>query len=174
MPFTPYHFGPSATIGLPLEKHLDVPAFVLANVAVDVEPLIVMLFNLNYPLHGYCHTLLIGAVVGILAGVLLFMFRPVTSFFMNMIRLEYKTTLLKAVLSSIFSVWFHVILDSFIYSDIRPLFPSSANPLYGLLSSSTLYALCAVMFIPAIVIYLIKVMPKIRQFLINDGHDAKR
>jgi len=144
MPFTPFHIGPSALVGAPFQKYLDVPAFILANFAVDVEPLIVLMLRPDYPLHGYCHTLLIGSLVGLFAGILIFLFRPIVSFFMNAILLEYKTTILKAVISSIFGVWFHVFVDSFIYTDIRPLFPSSINPLYGIISSHTLYAICAI------------------------------
>lgn len=153
MPFTPFHVGPSALVGSPFQKYLDVPAFVIANFAVDIEPLIVLMLRLNYPLHGYCHTLLIGSAVGLFAGILIFLFRPIMSFFMKAILLEYKTTILKAVISSIFGVWFHVFLDSFIYTDIRPLFPSSINPLYRLISSHTLYTICAITFPFGIAVY---------------------
>ena len=69
MPFTPYHFGPSGFVGLVFRKWIDVPVFVLANVIVDIEVLVIMLFNLGWPRHRYCHTLLIGAAVGALWGV---------------------------------------------------------------------------------------------------------
>ena len=68
MPFTPYHFGPSGFVGLVFRKWIDMPVFVLANVIVDVEVLAVGLFGLGWPIHRYCHTLLIGAVVGALWG----------------------------------------------------------------------------------------------------------
>ena len=63
MPFTPYHFGPHATVALPLHRYLDVFVFVGANVVVDLEPLLVLTFHLNYPLHGYCHTLAVNVPV---------------------------------------------------------------------------------------------------------------
>lgn len=52
MPFTPLHFGPHACVALPLRRRVDLPVFLLTNVVVDVEPLLVLTFNLNYPLHG--------------------------------------------------------------------------------------------------------------------------
>ena len=70
MPFTPYHFGPSGFVGLALRRWLDVPVFVLANVVVDLEPLVVVLFGLDYPLHGYVHTFLGGTVVALLWALL--------------------------------------------------------------------------------------------------------
>ena len=45
MPFTPYHFGPHGCVGLVLKRYLDLPVFMLANVAVDLEPLAVMVFR---------------------------------------------------------------------------------------------------------------------------------
>ncbi len=39
MPFTPFHFGPSAVIALPLNRYIDIPTFLLANIAVDIEPI---------------------------------------------------------------------------------------------------------------------------------------
>ncbi len=36
MPVTPFHFGPSALIGLPLKRWIDIPVFVLANTNVQL------------------------------------------------------------------------------------------------------------------------------------------
>ena len=69
MPITPYHFGPSGFVGLALRKWLDIPVFVLANVVVDIEVLVIRLLGLGWPAHRYSHTLLIGAVVGAIWGV---------------------------------------------------------------------------------------------------------
>ena len=69
MPFTPFHFGPSASVAFPLKKYIDIPVFVLANVVIDLEPLTVMVFNLSYPVHGFFHTLLGGIFIGTLWGL---------------------------------------------------------------------------------------------------------
>ena len=79
MPFTPFHLGPSASISLPLHKYLDVPLFLLANFIIDLEPFIVMIFNLNYPLHGYCHTFLIGSIIGCLGGFIGYLLKDIKS-----------------------------------------------------------------------------------------------
>ena len=83
MPFTPFHFGPSALIGLPLKRWIDIPVFVLANVVIDFEPLAVMVFQPDYPLHGYFHTLLIGGILGLIWGLAAYPLRPVWRFFMG-------------------------------------------------------------------------------------------
>jgi membrane-bound metal-dependent hydrolase YbcI (DUF457 family) len=153
MPFTPFHFGLNACAALPLRRHLDVPVFVLASVAVDVEPLMVMLFDLDYPLHGYCHTLLFGTIVGILWGLMAYAGRNVLAGGMKLLRLSYGGGLRGMLLSGVLGVWFHILLDAPLYADIRPFYPVQANPLYGTMTDSTIYLACTLAFVPALVLY---------------------
>jgi membrane-bound metal-dependent hydrolase YbcI (DUF457 family) len=154
MPFTPFHFGPTATIGLLARKCIDLPVFVLVNVAIDVESLLVMLFGFNYPLHGYCHTFLIGSLVGAIFAILAYLSRRFILRIMTTISLPYETSFKKIFFSSLLGVWFHVLLDAPIYPDIRPFYPYSSNPLYGIVSLITMYLICSIFFIPAIFLYL--------------------
>ena len=101
MPFTPFHFGPHTCVALPFHRKLDFPIFLLSNVAVDIEPLLVMVFNLNYPLHGYCHTFLVGALVGVFLALLAFPFRDVIGIIMKFFRLPYKTTAYRMIISGV-------------------------------------------------------------------------
>ncbi len=153
MPFTPYHFGPAALIGLPLRRWVDIPVFVLANVVIDFEPLAVMVFQLNYPLHGYFHTLLIGGILGLLWGLASYPLRPIWRFFMGIVGLSYQTTLLKMTISGMLGIWLHVFIDSFLYREMNPFFPVIGNPLYGLVSDSRIYSVCGVFLIAAVVIF---------------------
>lgn len=100
MPFTPLHFGPHACVALPLRRYVDLPVFLLTNVVVDVEPLLVLTFNLNYPLHGYCHTLLIGGLLGLLLGTIAFAFRGVFAA-VRLARLPYEPSLGKMVIAGV-------------------------------------------------------------------------
>ena len=158
MPFTPYHFGPSACVSLPLARYIDVPVFVFANVIVDIEPLSVMVFGLNYPLHGYCHTFLIGCLVGILWAGIAYAGRNIIQKAMKLLQLSYTAIFGKMLISAILGVWFHVILDSMIYSDIKPFYPFKFNPMRGIVTASSLYMICAISFIPALAIYGAKVL----------------
>jgi hypothetical protein len=65
MPFTPYHFGPGLFLGLVFLGFIDFPTFLVASVIVDIEPLLVMLFRLDYSLHGFFHFLLGGTLVAV-------------------------------------------------------------------------------------------------------------
>jgi hypothetical protein len=153
MPVTPFHFGPSALIGLPLRRWIDIPVFVLANVVIDFEPLAVMVFRLDYPLHGYFHTLLIGGVLGALWGLAAYPFRPVWRFLMELVGLPYQPTLLKMMVSGMLGIWLHVIIDSMYHNDMNPFFPITGNPFYGIVSYSMVVSVCKASMIAALVIY---------------------
>ncbi len=156
MPFTPFHFGPSSCIALPLRKYIDSSVFVLANVVVDLEPLAVMLFGLNYPVHGYCHTFLIGSVVGAVWALIAYSGKAAFQRIMKLLHLPYDTNLGKMLISGILGVWFHVLLDAPLYSDIRPFYPSTTNPMYRIIGESSIYLICTVSFVPALILYMIR------------------
>lgn len=154
MPFTPFHFGPAACISLPLKRWLDTPAFLLVNVAIDIEPLLVMVFSLNYPVHGYAHTLIGATIIGLLCGWLLYARRSYITRIMNALRLDYQPTLKQALMSGVLGGWFHIYLDSQLYPEIKPFFPLTYNPFLGVIDDMRMYNFCAICFIPALAIYL--------------------
>lgn len=156
MPFTPFHFGPSALIALPLNRYLDIPSFVLVNVVVDIEPLIVMLNNLSYPVHGYAHTFLGATLVGIGCGGILNIFKkPLASIMTKGFRLNYQSTFIKFIISGILGAWFHVLLDAPLYSDIKPFYPILTKPLYGSISQKIMYEYCLISFFSALLLYAV-------------------
>ncbi len=157
MPFTPYHFGPSGFVGLALRKWLDVPVFVLANVVVDLEPLAVILLDLNYPLHGYVHTFLGGTVVALFWGLIAYRGRSILQWLMKLLHVSYETNFCKMLLSAIGGIWFHILLDSFCWEDTRPFWPLNTNPFANVITAETIYLLCTISFIPAVILYIIAV-----------------
>ncbi len=154
MPFTPLHFGPHACVALPLRRYVDLPVFLLANVVVDIEPLLVLTFNLSYPLHGYCHTLLIGGLLGFLLATIAFPFRGVLRAAMRRARLPYEPSFMKMAIAGVAGAWLHVLFDATIYHEIDLFWPIYGNPLYGLSSYQALSRLCLACFIPAFAIYV--------------------
>lgn len=157
MPFTPYHFGPSGFIGLTFRKYIDIPVFVLANVAVDIEVLIIVLLGLGRPVHRYFHTLLVGAAVGAVWAIAAYLMRNIFKEIMRSLRIPYQTGFLKMLISGILGVWFHVTLDSIYHGDVRMLWPSRARPLYRLISQGQMEAVCVAFFIAAVVPYILAV-----------------
>lgn len=154
MPFTPFHFGPSAVVGLPLQRILDPFTFVLASVAVDLEPLAVMMLHLDYPLHGYAHTFLVAALVGMVWGYSVWACRGILKEWLcGHFKIPFQPTKRKMILSGMFGAWFHVLLDAPLYPEMNPFFPFSGNALYGLVGIGTMYLFCAFCFLPALGLY---------------------
>jgi membrane-bound metal-dependent hydrolase YbcI (DUF457 family) len=163
MPFTPYHFGPSGLIGLIFRKWIDIPVFLLANVAIDIEPGIVLLFGLNHSPHGLCHTFLFGTAVGLIWGALAYPARSIFSWLMRLLALPYQTNLPKMLFSAVLGVWLHILLDSLCWSDIQPFWPLRTNPFLNLMTVKTVYLLCVISFIPAIFMYILIVLYRFRK-----------
>ena len=155
MPITPYHFGPSGFVGLLFRKWIDIPVFVLANVVVDVEVLLIWFLDLGWPRHRYCHTLLVGAAVGAAWGLTAYPLRHFFRRLMQIFRMPYQTGFGKMVVSGILGAWCHVIIDAIYHRDVQMFWPSSRAPLYGLISKQQVETMCLIFFIPAIILYVI-------------------
>ncbi|NJE75986.1 hypothetical protein E3E37_03485 [Thermococcus sp. ES12] len=121
----------------------------MANVIVDFEPLLVLGLDpearYGYPLHGFFHTLVGSSLAALLLAEVIARFYGHLGKEMDKKRLR---------ITALAGVWLHVILDSFLYTDIRPLFPSSWNPLYGVFSSPEVYGFCAAAFLAGAFLYL--------------------
>ncbi len=169
MPYTPFHFGPSGFIALTFRKWLDVPVFVPANVIVDIEVLVIMLLGIGLPKHRYCHTLLIGAAVGVVWGLAAYPLRNLFKKIMQVFHISYKTGFWKMLVSGVLGVWFHILIDAIYHWDVRMFWPSSAKPLYGLLTQQQVNIICTIFFIPAIILYILAVIA----FLKNNSTETK-
>jgi membrane-bound metal-dependent hydrolase YbcI (DUF457 family) len=163
MPFTPYHFGPGAFLGLTLRKWLDVPVFVLANVIVDIEVPVIKLLGLGWPAHRYFHTLLIGAVVGVIWGIAAYPLRHFFAKIMQMLRIPYQTSFRKMVISGALGVWLHVVIDAIYHWDVRIFWPSKAKPLWQLISQKQVETLCVGFFIAAAIAYAFTAVSYLKQ-----------
>jgi membrane-bound metal-dependent hydrolase YbcI (DUF457 family) len=155
MPFTPFHWGPGLLFGLLLFSYLDLPTFLVASVIVDIEPLLVLTLNLPYPLHGYLHTFLGGTIVAFLLALAMSKIRWILSPLMSFFRLERRASFKSIVLASLFGIYLHIILDSPLYSDIRPFYPVESNPLQarGMFIGFDVYTFCVICFIGAGIVY---------------------
>ena len=158
MPFTPFHLGPGLLLGLLLLSFIDFPTFLVANVIVDVEPFLVLTFDLDYPLHGFFHSFLGGTLVALLLAVIMNgirgFFSPLLSFF----RLEQRSSSRNILLASVTGVYLHIYLDSRMYLDIRPLYPLEVNPFFinTALPGLEEYMFCVWCFIGAAIVYGIR------------------
>ena len=156
MPFTPFHFGPSLGLGLPLRKYLHVPTFLLASVIVDIEPFLVLVFGLRYPLHGYLHTFLLAIPVGFILGYFMFLleefFQPLYKVFL--LETSDSLSLKSFIFAGSLGTGLHILLDTPLYADITPFYPITANPFYNPALTLEIYSLCVWMGAFGIIYYL--------------------
>jgi len=145
MPLTPLHLGPALAFGLPLRKWLHLPTLLLASIAIDVEPLIVLVLKLNYPLHGYLHTFLFAIPYGVAVSyVMMCIERFLNPLYTALLLEERSRPLTKEsfLLAGSIGVLSHVLLDSPLYEDIRPFYPLDINPLHNPSLALLIYSFC--------------------------------
>lgn len=58
VPLTPFRLGLGLFLGLLLINYIDFPTFLVASIIVDVEPIMVLIFDLDYPLHDFFRSFL--------------------------------------------------------------------------------------------------------------------
>jgi|GEM_PF-6004376 len=113
-----------------------------------------MYFKFDVPIHWICHTLLGGAVVGLVWAFVACPLRGVLRFAMQLLCLPYETSLRNMLIGGVLGVWLHVLVDSFLYIEMNPFWLLSGNPLYRLLSYQTIGFLCDLCLVSAIVVYV--------------------
>jgi len=160
MPFTPYHLGPALLFGLLFLGFIDFPTFLVANVIVDVEPLLALTLNLNYPLHGFFHSFLGGTLAAVFIALVMHGIRDWLSPLLSFLKLEQKTSFAKILAASLSGIYMHILLDSRIYTDIQPFYPSTYNPLLttGIFAGLDSYIFCIWCFFGAIIVYIFRLI----------------
>jgi membrane-bound metal-dependent hydrolase YbcI (DUF457 family) len=156
MPFTLFHFGVGLGLGLPVRRRLHAPTFILANVIVDVEPLLVFSLELRHPLHGYLHTFLLALPMGLAFGYIMhFLERFLNSLYkMFLLEVDDDLSLRSFVIAGVSGTELHVLLDAPLYDDMKPLYPIATNPFYNPSIMLEVYSLCFWMGVFGAVYYL--------------------
>ena len=143
MPITPFHFGPGAALHAISPRHVSFLAFCAANVLTDLESLYFLVTG-QFPLHRFLHTY-VGATVTLCVTVAGFAATCSVSRRVHLPnlfgwkRLAYRQVAVGAGLGS----YSHIVLDSVMHSDIRPLAPfGESNSLLAAISISSLHLGC--------------------------------
>jgi membrane-bound metal-dependent hydrolase YbcI (DUF457 family) len=143
MPVTPFHFGPGAMVHAVAPKHVSFLAFCIANVLMDLEPLYYIVTH-QYPLHRFFHTY-IGATLVLFATSAIFLLALKLAAVVPLADLLSwkRLTLCQVAIGAALGSYSHVVLDSVMHADIRPLAPfSEANPLLRVVSLDALHLAC--------------------------------
>jgi hypothetical protein len=151
MPFTPFHMGPGLAVKAVGGRRFSLMVFGFAQVAIDLEPLVRLLRG-DGILHGFSHTWIGGtlvAVVSVFAGRpicqrLLGWWKPrEPSSFEAWLRGPERISWTAAISGAVVGAYSHVILDSIMHSDMRPLAPfSNQNGLIDLIGVEALHIGC--------------------------------
>ena len=151
MPFTPFHMGPGLAIKALAGRRFSVLTFGIAQVAMDIEPLVGLISGSSV-LHGPTHTCLATVITAIAVAVVAApVCRPVLQRWNRELlahRLGWLVepesfARLPVIAGAFAGTISHVILDSVMHYDISPLAPwSSANALLGLVSDGALHQFC--------------------------------
>ena len=157
MPFTPYHFGPGLLLGMLLFPFIDISTMIVASVILDLEPLAVILFNLQLPLHGFFHTYLGSTIVAIILSLAIWPMRGSLNTIVSLFGLYQESSLRHILPASFIGVYSHVFLDSFIYSEMNPFFPLIGNPFIGILMVSDVYNWCIYLGLLGLGVFILRV-----------------
>lgn len=157
MPVTPFHFGPGALLHAAAPRHVSFLAFCAANVLIDIESGYNLLRGADR-VHAFFHTyvgatLVIVAVVALHAGLSgLARRRRVPDLF------GWRSLGRGAVATgAVLGAYSHVLLDSVMHADARPLAPFSGhNPLLGWLSWDSLHGVCVALGVAGVAVLLLR------------------
>lgn len=160
MPFTPFHFGPALLFGLILYNYLDFPTFMIANVIIDVEPFIILTMGLNLPLHGFFHSFMGGTIISFILFFVMMRIRKFLEGLMGFFNLEQSWSKKSIVGAALSGVYLHIVLDSRLYTDIKPFFPSTWNPFFSdsMFSGFEVYGFCVLSALAGIILLFFKII----------------
>jgi membrane-bound metal-dependent hydrolase YbcI (DUF457 family) len=151
MPFTPFHMGPGMAMKALAGPRLSLVSFGLAQVMMDIEPLVHMIRG-DRGHHGLIHSYLGATLVGLAT---LPVARPLTRGLLrpwnDALRdggLEWLVEpssgeWLPVVLGTFAGTYSHVVLDSIMHADMTPLAPfSQSNAMLDSLSYAGIHIAC--------------------------------
>jgi membrane-bound metal-dependent hydrolase YbcI (DUF457 family) len=173
MPFTPLHLGPALFFGVVLLRYIDLPTFLVANVIVDVEPLVILTLGLHrmngpgLPLHGLLHTFLGGTFVALLLALVMMKMSGFTASLTRLIGLEQRPSPRNIYAAALSGVYLHILLDSRLYTDMRPFYPFSYNPfLDGMSAAFEIWWFCVITGLLGVALLIVRLVRARRRITI--------
>jgi membrane-bound metal-dependent hydrolase YbcI (DUF457 family) len=142
VPLTPFHLGPALLVGALARRRLDLPTLLAASVVVDARAALVVFGPLDPPVHGVLTTFAGAAVVAVLLSLAVLAVAPFVVRILDGHGLDWNPSLTTVPVSALVGTLTHVVLDAFLYGDVRPFAPLSGNPFLGLAPSTAVYVGC--------------------------------
>lgn len=152
MPVTPFHLIAATPIKAIAPRQFSWSVFTLTNIVIDLEPISVFLVTLE-PRHLFFHTIIgVTLVAAFCATIGRGWCESTIKIWNEEIRGKPEEKWFKsnesiskfsACFSALVGAWTHLLLDSFMHYDIRPLSPfTDANVLLGIISIAWLHTIC--------------------------------
>jgi membrane-bound metal-dependent hydrolase YbcI (DUF457 family) len=137
---------------------VDFPTLLIASVIIDIEPIMVIVFNLSYPLHSVLHSFFGAFLVTLLLIFVMKYLREYFSPIMVVFKLKQEISLRSISIGAFVGTFSHVLLDAPLYGEMNPFFPLLGNPFWIESSFVSLYIslFCAYCFLGALLTYFIK------------------
>lgn len=171
MPFTPLHMGPGLAIKAAAGRHFSVLVFGIAQVAMDIEPLIGLIRGADV-LHGWTHTVPGATLIGLTAFLLA---PPLCNRILRRWNRELEhhklqwlcspepITRAAAASGAFIGTYSHVLLDGVMHADMLPLRPwSEGNALLRLMSIDALYLGCFICGVIGVALWLMAALSRRR------------
>ena len=97
----------------------------MVNVIIDVEVLVLGCTEIGWqPRHAFCHTLVGGAVVGLLWGMAAYPIRRWSIRIMHKLQIPYEPSFRKMIASGVLGAWLHVLIDGLYHFDAKIFWPN--------------------------------------------------
>ena len=165
MPFTPFHIAAGASVKAIAPKHFSWSVFTLTNILIDCEPLYYH-FTEGMLSHKFFHSIIGASIVVVICATL---GKPLCEhglkLWNNSLAPEDNKWLgsgieinhLSAWIAAIIGAYSHLVLDSIMHVDIKPLVPfTDENQLLGVIDITNLYLICIGLLVVGAVIYFFK------------------
>ena len=151
MPITPVHMGAALAAKAIAPRYFSFLIFGITQVVIDSEAAFYLIRD-DWPYHRFLHTYLGATLIALLAVVigrpllertLRLWNRLVGADRESLLWIEPQVPLVAAISGALIGGYSHVLLDSFLYTDIRPIAPlSDSNAALNALSTVETYLLC--------------------------------
>ena len=132
MPITPFHIIAAAPIKAIAPKHFSWSIFTLTNIFIDLEPITYFMLT-GIPAHKFFHSILGATILGLINA--LFFRKLCANYIIKWNKnlhpidrkwlevLNPKIYIYDALIGGLIGAWSHLLLDSMVHDDIKPLWP---------------------------------------------------
>jgi len=164
MPITPFHIVAGFAVKSIFGRYFSWSVFTLTNIIIDTE-VIYYILTIGEASHKFFHTFFGSTIVATFCAILgIPICEKVLEYWNKNLQNEKslsklkwlatgtKITILSSVSGAFVGAYSHILLDSFMHIDVKPL----GNNMLGIISIDTLHLSCVALFLIGVVIYFLK------------------